>query len=405
MLNWVQQFNIFCLFDNHQYKIQPGNYEYLLAAGVSSSIDSTIESFDSIDLFLKENKWVFGHLSYELGYSFQKMENKKRNKIEFPDFFFFKPQILIYIRDDNLYINCENELEVYNAIINESDVINGNEYDIAIQQRLTKAEYLQKIKALQKHIVQGDCYEINFCQEFYGENCSIDPAFTFYQLSKLSPNPFAAFYKLNDQYLICASPERFLVKQGDVLVSQPMKGTVKRILENERLDEKAKEDLFLSAKDRSENVMVVDMVRNDLSKVCREGTVKVDELYGVYSYPNIHQMISTVRGQLNKNILFSEIIAASFPMGSMTGAPKKKVMELIDEYEEEGRGLFSGCVGYIPPNGDFDFNVVIRSIFYNASNKYLSYKVGSGITFYSDAEKEWEECLLKGESIKKVLTS
>lgn len=405
MLNWVQQFNIFCLLDNHQYNIQPGNYEYILAAGVSSFIDSNTDPFNSLDLFLKENKWVFGHLSYDLGYSFQKMEKKKKNKIDFPDFFFFRPQVLIYIKDDKLYIDCENELEVYEAIINESDIITPKGYNVAIQQRLTKSEYIHKIKALQKHIVKGDCYEINFCQEFYAENCSIDPAFAFYQLSQLSPNPFAAFYKLNDQYLICASPERFLIRQSDTISSQPMKGTAKRILENENFDAKAKQNLFLSAKDRSENVMVVDMVRNDLSKVCWEGTVKVDELYGVYTFPNIHQMVSTISGKLNKDILFSEIIAATFPMGSMTGAPKKRVMELIDEYEQESRGLFSGSVGYITPDGNFDFNVVIRSIFYNTSDKYLSYKVGSGITFYSEAEMEWEECLLKGESIKKVLTS
>ena len=163
---------------------------------------------------------------------------------------------------------------------------------------------------------------------------------------------------------------------------------------------KSKEELFHSDKDRSENVMVVDLVRNDLSKVCEEGTVKVDELYGIYSFPQVHQMISTVSGELKKNISFTEIIKATFPMGSMTGAPKKRVMELIEQYEKTKRGIFSGCLGYISPNGDFDFNVVIRSIMYNASSNYLSFQAGSAITFYSDPEKEWEECLLKAEAIK-----
>ena len=149
--------------------------------------------------------------------------------------------------------------------------------------------------------------------------------------------------------------------------------------------------------------MVVDMVRNDLSKVCAEASVKVDELFGVYSYPQVHQMISTVSGMLETDVSFSEIIKACFPMGSMTGAPKHRVMELIEQYEAGPRGIFSGSIGYINPDGDFDFNVVIRSIMYNVDTKYLSYKVGSGITFYSEPEKEWEECLLKGEAIRKVL--
>ena len=194
------------------------------------------------------------------------------------------------------------------------------------------------------------------------------------------------------------------MKRGNKLFSQPMKGTIKRNIEDLVEDEKLKEELKQSTKDQSENVMVVDMVRNDLSKVCMDASVEVDELFGVYSYPNVHQMISTISGTLEKGIIFSDIINACFPMGSMTGAPKHRVMELIEEYEEGPRGIFSGSVGYINPDGDFDFNVVIRSIMYNSQTKYLSYKLGSGITFYSDPQKEWEECLLKGEAIRKVLS-
>ncbi|HTM93073.1 MAG TPA: anthranilate synthase component I family protein, partial [Flavisolibacter sp.] len=275
---------------------------------------------------------------------------------------------------------------------------------ISIQQKLSKEEYIQTIRQLQQHIVRGDCYEINFCQEFFAEEAVIDPVSIFQKLTTVSPNPFSALYKLNDCFLICASPERFIAKKGNKIFSQPMKGTAKRNWDDQREDERLKEALQQSAKERSENVMVVDMVRNDLSKICVETSVKVDELFGVYSYPQVHQMISTISGELKPSVNFSEIIEASFPMGSMTGAPKHRVMELIDEYETSARGIFSGSVGYISPENDFDFNVVIRSIMYNAINKYLSYQLGSGITFYSDPEKEWEECLLKGEAIKKVLT-
>ena len=176
-------------------------------------------------------------------------------------------------------------------------------------------------------------------------------------------------------------------------------------MKDDKQDKKSKDDLYASEKDRSENVMVVDLVRNDLARVCKEGTVKVDELFGIYSFPQVHQMISTVSGELKVEISFSEIIKSTFPMGSMTGAPKRKVMELIDKYERSGRGIFSGAVGYITPDGDFDFNVVIRSIMYNASEKYLSFMAGSGITFYSDAEKEYEECLLKAEAMRGAIFS
>jgi len=236
--------------------------------------------------------------------------------------------------------------------------------------------------------------------EFFAEDAFVDPLSIYQKLSSTSPNPFSALYKLDDKWLICASPERFLKREGSKILSQPIKGTSSRFLQNISRDEKSRLDLLVSEKDRSENVMVVDLVRNDLARVCKEGTVKVDELFGIYSFPQVHQMISTVSGELKEEISFTEIIKATFPMGSMTGAPKRRVVELIDKYERSGRGIFSGTVGYITPESDFDFNVVIRSIMYNTSEKYLSFMAGSGITFYSDAEKEYEECLLKAEAMR-----
>lgn len=403
MLNWANQFNIFCFLDNQDYSIRPQHYECLLAAGAVQSFSSN--KLSEADHFLeKNNHWVFGHLCYELGNSIHHLSSSKQNKIGFPHFFFFVPQFLLQIRKNKLIIEGKNCEEIYNQILEQETetVVNG---PIAIRQRLSKEEYIQKIKALQQHIVRGDCYEINFCQEFFAEQIEIDPVQIFHKLIELSPNPFSALYRLNERYLICASPERFISKKGNQIFSQPMKGTTKREKENKEADEELKVELKQSAKERSENVMVVDMVRNDLSKICVDSSVKVDELFGIYTYPQVHQMISTISGELQPEIKISEIIEATFPMGSMTGAPKHRVMELIETYEISARGIFSGSVGYISPEKDFDFNVVIRSIMYNASQKYLSYQLGSGITFYSDPEKEWEECLLKGEAIKKVLTS
>jgi para-aminobenzoate synthetase component 1 len=208
---------------------------------------------------------------------------------------------------------------------------------------------------------------------------------------------------LEDKYLLCASPERYLKKTGENVLSQPIKGTWQRNIDSYEEDERNRNLLTTSTKDRSENVMVVDLVRNDLSKICIEGSVKVDELFGVYEFPQLFQMISTVTGSLKPGIRISEILKATFPMGSMTGAPKKKVMELIEKYEVTRRGIFSGTLGYISPEKDFDLNVVIRSILYNSSTRYLSFPAGSGITFYSDPEKEYEECVLKAMAIKKVL--
>jgi para-aminobenzoate synthetase component 1 len=404
MLNWAERFSIFCFLDNQQYTIQPHNYECLLAAGnMPASMDD--QQFQLVDQQINKGEWLFGHISYEAGFPFFNINSSKQDKIGFPNYYFFKPEIVCMLRDDHIWIEAPEPDLIYEQIISETE-----EFDIApplfeIKQRLSKEKYIEKVKSLQQHILRGDCYEVNFCQHFYCEDVICNPQLLFQKLSQFSPNPFSAFYKLDDKYLICASPERFLCKKGNTIFSQPMKGTSKRDADDMLGDKKRKDDLFKSEKDRSENVMVVDMVRNDLSKICLEGSVRVEELFGIYSYPYVHQMISTVVGELKQDVSFSDIIKATFPMGSMTGAPKQRVMELINDYEENSRGIFSGTVGYINSEGDFDFNVVIRSIMYNTSTSYLEYAVGSGITFYSDPGQEWEECLLKAEAIKKVLTS
>ena len=402
MLNWANRFNIFCFLDNQDYSVQSHRYDCLLAAGAEEQISSG--SLKELDAFVSKNKWCFGHLSYDLKNALYGFRSRKQDKIGFPDFYFFTPRYLFQLKGQKLLIEGADCEQVYKEILNCDDIPARNQ-ELSIQQRLTREQYIEKIQELRKHIIRGDCYEINFCLEFYAEDAQIDPLGTFQSLIAVSPNPFSALYKLGRRHLICASPERFIAKRGRRLLSQPMKGTSKRDLMNPEEDKALKRELQHSAKERSENVMVVDMVRNDLTKVCTGSSVRVDELFGVYSYSQVHQMISTISGELKDDVTFSKIIEATFPMGSMTGAPKYRVMELIDKFEDFDRGIFSGSVGYISPNGDFDFNVVIRSIMYNAETRYLSYKLGSGITFYSDPEKEWEECLLKGEAIKKVLTA
>lgn len=270
---------------------------------------------------------------------------------------------------------------------------------------IDQATYLASVKSLQDHIRRGDCYEINFCQEFSTTIPDLDPVTTYIRLQEASPAPFAAFYKWNDNYVLCASPERYLRKSKDNIYSQPMKGTAKRNHEDAVLDALQKTNLQQDPKERAENIIVVDLVRNDLSKVAARGTVEVEELCGVYSFPQVHQMTSTIKAVVKSDTSWVEIIKATFPMGSMTGAPKKKVLELTTAYEPSARGIYSGSIGYVHPNGDFDFNVVIRSLVYNQTTGDLSYHVGSGITIHSVAEKEYEECLLKAAGILSAISN
>jgi para-aminobenzoate synthetase component 1 len=224
----------------------------------------------------------------------------------------------------------------------------------------------------------------------------------FAKLNKVSPNPFASFFKLNDKYVMCASPERFLAKRGDKLMSQPIKGTIKRG-ETVAEDELNKQQLKNNTKELQENVMIVDLVRNDLTRSAKHGTVKTKELFGIYSFKHLHQMISTVICEIAEGLSAVQAIKNSFPMGSMTGAPKINAMLLMEQYERSKRGIYSGAIGYFSPDGDFDFNVVIRTLLYNETNRYLSFHAGSAITYYADAEKEYEECLLKAKAILEVL--
>lgn len=418
VLSWIQQFNTFCFLDNHQYQTEPHAVECLLAAGVKRQLKAEAgNALEQLQGFItsgsdgnrQTGNWFFGHLGYDLKNEMEKLSSSHPDNIQFPGLFFFEPEIVIRFNEKEMNIDAVDPEKIFAAINAVAIQASPEMKWVNIQNRVSKKEYIQIVERLKQHILRGDCYEINFCQEFYAENALIDPVAVYKKLSALSPNPFSALYRMpadtdgNDKWLICASPERFLKKQGNKILSQPIKGTSKRIPGDEEKDKLSKDELSNSSKDRSENVMVVDLVRNDLAKVCKEGTVKVDELYGIYSFPQVHQMISTVSGELKNDISFREMIRSTFPMGSMTGAPKKRVMELIEQYEKTKRGIFSGALGYISPDGDFDFNVVIRSIMYNASSNYLSFQAGSGITFYSDPENEWEECLLKAEAMKKVL--
>ena len=405
LLNFSRRFSNFCFLDNQEYDFDK-SYECIAGLGISKSLTAGAgNNLQSINHFINENKdWIFGHACYDIKNEIENLFSKNADEIEFPEYQFFVPELVFILSKDTVEIGTDansDSKRVFDEIINIiPKEINFPKPELL--SRFSTDEYLKVVKKLQQHILRGDCYEVCFCQEFYAQNSIIDPVKVFKRMSDLSPNPFSAFYRSGEKYLMCASPERFLKKTKNVIISQPIKGTSKRS-SNPSENEKEKNLLFINEKERAENIMIVDLVRNDLSKICAEGSVHVKEFLKIYSFPQVHQMISTIAGKLNENISLEEILSATFPMGSMTGAPKKRAMELIEKYEKTKRGLFSGTVGYINPEGNFDFNVVIRSILYNEKKRYLSIQVGSAITWKSIPEKEYEECNIKVEVIKKAL--
>ncbi len=404
MLGWANRFNICAFLDNHQYSSTYHTVECLLAVDAVQGFHHT----SSLKDFLQnENDWLFGSIGYDLKNEIHNLSSTHFDGIDFPDLFFFQPETVIELTDNEVIISCitvepEKVFESISGFATHNPQLTTHG-SIHLQQRISKEEYIETVEQIRQHILRGDCYELNYCMEFFAEDVSLDTITIYEKLVSLSPVPFAAYYKLNDKFLLCASPERYVQKKNNTIISQPIKGTYKRDLQNALHDKDLKYQLQQSEKDKTENVMVVDLVRNDLSRICTEGSVIADELFGVYTFPQVHQLISTVKGALKPNIDFVDVLKATFPMGSMTGAPKLKVMQLTEQYEKSKRGLYSGSIGYIKPNKDFDCNVVIRSMLYNETNKYLSFHVGGGITFNSNAEEEYEECLLKASAIMQVL--
>ena len=407
MLNWASRFGICCFMDSHQYKDQYSVYDCIAAADAEQIFEPKNNELSQLKIVLQNNNdWLFGHISYDVKNEIENLTSAHTDNIYFPLLFFFQPKAVLLLKGNVLTIESLYELPetIYKEVMNSRLPVDGLiKRNIALQSRISKEQYITIINKLKEHILRGDCYEINFCQEFFSEDASINPVQLYQQLSLLSPSPFAAYYKIKDKYALCASPERYLQKIRDCLISQPIKGTAKRALDDETLDNELKQELKNSAKNKAENVMITDLVRNDLSKICKRGSVKLSELFGVYSYAQVHQMISTVQGEVDTQMNLADAIKATFPMGSMTGAPKRKVMQLIEQYEHSKRGLYAGSIGYITPDNNWDFNVVIRSILYNESNRYLSFQTGSAITFGSDAEEEYNECLLKGEAMRKAI--
>lgn len=409
LLHWVQQFREVVYLDSNDYSRKYTSYDAVLAVDALTSIRTDYQNaFEDLNAYQQATRdWLFGYLSYDLKNDTEELSSNNIDGLQFPDLFFFQPKKIFLLKGDQLEIQylamCDDEIEGdLQEIVNSKSQASNSKPQVAIQQRIPKEDYLKKAGEMLAHIHRGDIYEANFCMEFFAENAAIDPLEIYSRLNAISEPPFAVFFKNYRHYLLSASPERYLRKEGKKIISQPIKGTAKRS-PNVAEDNAIMQELTANEKERSENIMIVDLVRNDLSRTAAKGSVAVEELCGAYSFKQVHHLISTVVSSLKEGYTPVDVIRTTFPMGSMTGAPKISAMQIIEKLEETKRGLYSGAVGYFTPQGDFDFNVVIRSILYNEEKKYVSFSVGSAITAKANPEMEYEECLLKAKAMRSVL--
>ncbi len=408
LLHWCEQYSRCALLDSGNH--EKSSAELIVAAGSLDDIAPGQNYFEKIKTFHSTvNDWLFGYLSYDLKNEAENLSSNNFDGVHFPDACFFRPELVFKLSETQLqveyvpaYTSEERVKNVFEEIVNIAVEKFNAPVKMRLKERMPRTQYLEQVYKIKEHIQKGDIYELNYCIEFYAQHTVIDPAKVFLKLTEATRAPFSAFFRSEDKYALCASPERFLKKSKNKITSQPIKGTARRGKTRSE-DEKIKREFSVSEKDRIENVMIVDLVRNDLSKTCTN--VSVEELFGVYAFHQWHHMISTVSGEMRKGIHFTEVIKNAFPMGSMTGAPKVRAMQLIEEYEKTKRGLYSGAIGYITPDGDFDFNVFIRGIVYNKTTQYLSFQVGSAITAGSDPEMEYRECLLKAKGMLSALNA
>ncbi|GAA4427005.1 anthranilate synthase component I family protein [Pontibacter saemangeumensis] len=381
-------------------------FEHLLAVSSGPALPLNMEeAFLSLRGQLqREHPLLCGFLAYDLKNQVERLQSQNPDSVGFPLIHFFAPSFCIYFQEDavTVYSSQANVHESISAICSTPTPQPSSLQKVQVKQRVEKAAYIANVERIRQHILEGDVYELNYCIEFYVEDVLLQPLPLYLALTEASPTPFSGYLKCEDRYLLCASPERFLRKEGNHLISQPIKGTTRRG-ETPEEDARLRHQLRHNEKELAENMMIVDLVRNDLSRSCATGTVRVEEMFGIYGFRQVSQMISTVVGELQPGKDLVDALTGAFPMGSMTGAPKISAMQLIEELEVTRRGLYAGSLGYITPDNNCDFNVVIRSIQYNASTRYLSYMVGSAITYDSDPEQEYAECLLKAQAILQVL--
>ena len=405
-LAWADTFKIAAYYNPNNIEYPHQGFKHFLAVSDGEAISFPEQGvFEKLRQEMKSKEsYLCGYLSYDLKNQIEKLESRHPDNLNFPEILFFRPAIILnfYSKGITISFSPDYNASIIDTILATVTPAARKPESIEIQQKVSKTAYKAAVETIKNKILEGDVYEMNYCMEFFSWQSGIDPLPLYLSLMQESPTPFSGYLKFNGNYLLCASPERYLKKQDKALISQPIKGTKRRGITPEE-DQQLKLQLRQDEKELAENMMIVDLVRNDLSRSCTIGSVTVEEMFGVYGFRQVWQMISTVTGELKPENDLVDALKGSFPMGSMTGAPKISAMQIIEELEVTKRGLYSGAFGYITQEQDGDFNVVIRSIQYNSNTGYLSFMVGSAITYDSDPEKEYEECLLKAQAIFNVL--
>lgn len=404
-LIWAQQFTEVCFLQSNGYVDEYGSIEALLAVDSANTFEGDdTTTFEKLEKFKAKHPgtWMFGFFGYDLKNEIEDLSTSFSNPLGFPNAYFFVPKIVIQFSKTQVEITAPDPEQIFQQIIATSPVLSSPRFEGTVRKKMAQEEYIAVFDQLKQHIQRGDIYEVNLCQEFFADDATIDPLATYRLLNEISPTPFSTFFKIQDQYILSASPERFLAKRGETLISQPIKGTAPRGTSPEE-DTRIMKELQNNPKEIAENVMIVDLVRNDMTRSAEPGTVAAERKLEIKSYQQVHQLVSTITCTKSKDISDIGAIKNIFPPGSMTGAPKISAMRLCDTYEASRRGVYSGTVGYFAPNGNFDFNVIIRTILYNRSNRYLSFHTGGAITIAADGEKEYAECLLKAGAILKTL--
>jgi para-aminobenzoate synthetase component 1 len=413
VLAYLANEEVLCYFDSNlqnrvdsyqKYDLLVASFPYenlLIPSGEAKS-----SAFDDLQAFVRPGEWVIGGMSYDMKNTVENLCSNQNDYFQGPELFFFKPRLVLALKDSMLTVYSDtNPEKIFECISNiEISPAQSDDLPISIESLLTKENYLDTVEQIKDHISAGDIYEMNYCQAFVGRGKLSSPANIFNKLNQIGQAPFSVYARFHHWHLMCASPERFLCKRNNKIIAQPIKGTMPRGQTPEE-DIQFGEQLYNSEKDRAENVMIVDLMRNDLSRSCIPGSVLVEELFGIYRFNRVIQMISTIVGQAKPNFHSVEVIKNCFPMGSMTGAPKLRCLQLIEKHEVFKRSWFSGSFGYFDPEGDFDFNVVIRSILYNSDSNQILIPAGGAIVYDSDSENEYAETLLKAESMLQVFKS
>jgi len=394
LLEYSNGRSFFALYSSRGYKSAYSEHALVFGWGAQR-----IFKADDLAAGALEGGWRFGFAGYEMRHRLESLDGGNPALGDWPEALFFEPEVVGTLSwDGTLEVHDLMGAEAQNILDTLLQYASKPQGPTALEFHPveSKDQYLSAVQSLKDHIQRGDIYEVNYCTAFKANFKVLNSAALFQKMAERTDAPFSAYLKLDQHELLCTSPERYLKKEGTTLISQPIKGTSRRLATG---NEHAMEALRSSEKERAENVMIVDLVRNDLSRVAAKGSVKVSELYGTYAFKNVNQLISTVTAECRPGTTHWDILKATFPMGSMTGAPKVSAMQLAERYEKTAREIYSGTVGYTTPSGDFDFNVVIRSVALNRATGIATTHVGGAITILSEPSQEYDECLLKAESM------